>query len=147
MKKAFVALVAAALVLFGALVPLLCPRPSKVTKAAFDRIEVGTSREEAEAILGGPPGDYTTRPSGPTPLKVMLLIEPSWRVLTEDELARPHESLWWHGDEGTIRVAVDAEGIVRDKEFTAAPPSTAGLVETAQWRFERWRERVLGPRP
>jgi hypothetical protein len=40
-------------------------RPSEVTKAAFDGIQIGMTQADVEAILGGPPGDYRTRPMDP----------------------------------------------------------------------------------
>jgi hypothetical protein len=36
------------------------PRPELITPENFERIRVGMSQVEVEAILGGPPGDYTT---------------------------------------------------------------------------------------
>ena len=49
----------AVLVAAGAFV--LWPRPDRITRANYDRIRMGMSRAEVEAILG-PPGDYTTGP-------------------------------------------------------------------------------------
>src|SRR5258708_730719 len=49
------------------------PRPDRVTRENFDRIKVGMSRTEVEAILG-PQGDYTTGP-------------------TNDSIARSHNNL------------------------------------------------------
>jgi hypothetical protein len=40
-------------------VVLLRPREDRITRANYDRIEVGMSRADVEAILG-PPGDYRT---------------------------------------------------------------------------------------
>jgi hypothetical protein len=125
-----VGLVAVALLLTGALF-LLFPRSSRVTKAAFDQIEVGMSRPEVEAILGGPPGDYTTMPVQPD------LRSPGGLV----------ECLYWEGDEGTIEVTVDADGAISWKGFCEARPEKVGLFGLLWWRFQRWRDRVFGAGP
>jgi hypothetical protein len=39
---------------------LLWPRQDRITPENLDRIELGMTRAEVEAILGGPPGDYRT---------------------------------------------------------------------------------------
>jgi hypothetical protein len=44
------------------LVPALWPEPPGVTYANFNRVEIGMSQAEVEAILGGPPRD--TAPNG-----------------------------------------------------------------------------------
>src|SRR5947209_4405380 len=62
MRKSSLAVLAVFLVLLGVLLPVLLPRPSKVTRAAFERIEVGMNQKEVEAVLGGPPGDYRNAP-------------------------------------------------------------------------------------
>ena len=61
----FAAFLAVSLLAFAAASPILFPRPCPVTKAAFDRIEEGMSLDEAQAVFGVPPGDYTTRPKEP----------------------------------------------------------------------------------
>jgi hypothetical protein len=137
MRKWFLGLFAVVLVFFGALVPFMFPRPSPVTRAAFERIEVGMSLAEVEAILGGPPGDYTTRPS-----RFILIVDPSYSMINEKV-----DVLVWRGDEGQAHVFVDARGIVREKEFTEQVTGPAGPLETLQWRFGRWWERATGSLP
>jgi formylglycine-generating enzyme required for sulfatase activity len=54
MRKLWLALLEVALILAGGILPLLFPRPSKVTREAFDRIEKGMTRAEVEATLADP---------------------------------------------------------------------------------------------
>lgn len=48
--------VALLLLLAGALVPVAFPPPSPVTKAAFEKIEMGMTLEDVEAMFGSPAG-------------------------------------------------------------------------------------------
>jgi outer membrane protein assembly factor BamE (lipoprotein component of BamABCDE complex) len=94
------------------------------------RVEVGMSRAEVEATLGGPPGDFRTK-------NVIYLEhhEPDsdwgrrgeWRV----------ES--WGGDGGKINVVFDEQGQVRQRSFgepvSSSPPSLAE-------RLRAWLRRV-----
>ena len=61
-RKLLLVLLAAFLIAFAALSPLLFPQPCPVTKAAFDRIEIGMNLREVVKVLGGLPGDYATIP-------------------------------------------------------------------------------------
>jgi hypothetical protein len=60
--KALFVIVAVVVALVCVLLPLMLPYRSPVTRAAHERIEEGMTQAEVEAILGGPPGDYRTRP-------------------------------------------------------------------------------------
>src|SRR4051812_10760370 len=62
MRKWMVAFVAFGLVLFGGLFALVVPWPCPVNRVAFERVKEGMTPEEVHVILGGPPGDYRTRP-------------------------------------------------------------------------------------
>jgi hypothetical protein len=64
MRKLRIGLLAVVLVLFGALFALLRPWHCPVNGAAAARIEKSMKQAEVQEILGGPPGDYTTRPGG-----------------------------------------------------------------------------------
>jgi hypothetical protein len=126
MRKWLIGLFALFLVLVAALLGLVGPRSSKVTRAAFDRIEVGMTRAEAEAILGGPPGDYRTRPGGPA-------FEGSGGGISWD---------MWCGDEGEIWLACEG-GRVRTTRFEENEPHPISLIEVAVWRLERLKSRWL----
>jgi hypothetical protein len=134
MRKLFLALFAVALLLFGAGFPLLFPRPSPVTKAAFDQLEVGMTRAEVEAILGGPPGDYTTGPTNPN-LTAIGTIDPEV------------EELWWCGDEGEINLGFDVRGVVFSKEWYDQEGERPGVIERLRWRIDRFWARVFDTGP
>jgi hypothetical protein len=134
MKKLLVGLLAGGLVLAGILVSLAMPRHCPVNPAAYERIEKGMTKAEVEAILGGPPGDYRTRPGRETYLPLPILS--------------PEEEVWpverWQGDEGAVHIYFDSYGVrVREKEFEEAQATDTGLVELIRWRLERLKEGLL----
>jgi hypothetical protein len=94
-------LLAAGLVAYCLLVASSRP-PVHADRAAHDRIRVGMTGAEVEALLGGPPGDYTT---GPCMVTAMGL----W---AEGATYRD-----WVSDEGSITVAFDPDGRVVGKVF------------------------------
>ena len=59
-RRAIVGLVVLALVAVAAVV--LWPRGPRLSRAAFERVHEGLTREEVSATLGVPPGVYTRRP-------------------------------------------------------------------------------------
>src|SRR4051812_38837246 len=105
-RLGILAAVALLLLLAGALVPVAFPRPSPVSKAACARIEEGMSLAEVEAILGGPPGDYATRPILP------------WPSALPDDSPQVGE---WQGDEVVVQLGFHAGG-VRSKDLTDVEP-------------------------
>jgi hypothetical protein len=132
MRKSVIACVAVALVFAGGLVALLKPIHCPVNRAALGRIEEGMTQAEVYAVLGGPPGDYRTRP--PAPPLLMSNFRSGPLCLTEV----------WKGDEGTLTVGYDfADVKVMFANFEDAEPYRPGLVELARWRLERLREAWL----
>jgi hypothetical protein len=85
-----------------ALFAILPPRPG-VTKANFDRIEVGMTLPEVEAILG------TDRGSRPIVTDIMLPIG--------------HEIEEWGGDEGFANIVFDEHKRMVSKDWVSAPLS------------------------
>jgi hypothetical protein len=138
MRKLFLALVAVALLLFGAAFPLLFPRPSPVTKAAYDRIENGMTLAEVEAILGGPAGDHRTRPTE------MLPEDYVFRRLVEHAIGK---SLWWEGDAVAVAVVLDDSGIVLRQTFVKQGKANIGVIDLLRWRLNRLKDRLLPPAP
>jgi hypothetical protein len=130
MRKLAVAFLALALLLVGTLLPLVVPRRCPVNRAAFERMEVGMTQAEVLAILGGPPGDYLTRPNG-------------WRRPHAKSLPPAVLAERWMGDEGDVSVVFTPGGVVADVQFDAVPPDDPGLLELALWRLERLKERLL----
>jgi hypothetical protein len=125
MRKWVFGSLAAALLLLGALPPLAMPWRCPVNRAAYDRIEVGMTPAQVQAILGGPPGDYRTR-------LVMTNLKSGgglpWSV--------------WQGDEGEVWVSFEG-GVVRYTAFREAVPSDADLADLVLWRLERLAGRFL----
>ena len=104
---------------------LFC-RPPEVTRAAYDRIRVGMTVAEASAAIGGPPGDYATRP----------------RYFFGDNNTFIEVGTWWRGDVGLVIVSLDANGIITDKYFEEgmeADLSTRSTFEPTWWQRLWWR--------
>jgi hypothetical protein len=83
---------------------LFLPRAPRFTRDNFDRIRVGMSSAEVEALLG-PPGNYLTGPVADSP---MVQGDPAL-------VALPGVS--WRGDDGIISLEFDASGKVAKKLF------------------------------
>jgi hypothetical protein len=131
MRKWWIGLLAVLLVLGGALLPLLFPRSSKVTRANFDRIEMGMSRAEVEALFGGPPGDYRTRP-------VTISRISTWST----SISVLHAESW-SGDEGDAVIYFDGGG-VRSMQFVEADSVAISPMGLVLWRLGRIRDRCFG---
>jgi hypothetical protein len=135
-----IGLLAVALVLFGATLALVLPRHCPVNRAAFERIKPGMTRAEVHAILGGPPGDYRTRPSGPFTLFFDSTVN---GIIPLAEL--------WQGDEGGVCVEYSASWdtpptatvAVWRARFKEADPYHPSLLEMIRWRLNR----LLGREP
>jgi hypothetical protein len=79
-------------------------RSRLIDREHYDRIKLGMSRAEVEAVLGGPPGDFTT--------------EDVTYKAPDGDLAifnGPHE--YWAGNDGDIWVAFDEQGDVQRRAF------------------------------
>jgi len=106
------------LLVFAALVP----RPSRVTRAAFERIEKGMTRAEVHKILG-PPGDYSTQPYLP------VLV--SGIVPTDEWIGDGIQiCIWCHQGGG-------GEYVVRSKHLYEIKPWDMGIVDRALWQLHR----------
>jgi hypothetical protein len=139
MNKPLLVLLAVALVLLGALLPLVMPRFCPVNRVACENIKDGMTQAEVYAILGGPPGDYRTQPPAP----------PSGLFTLHRGLLRHARRERWQGNEGTAIVLFSMEpgsaGPMRVSRvsFDEAKPYAPGLVELARWRLRRLKERLL----
>jgi hypothetical protein len=125
MRKPLIGLLAVALLLLGALLPLVVPRHCPVNRVACERIKEGMTEAEVHAILGGPPGDYRTRP-------------------VCADIGRGGGISWsmWFGDEGDAWVWLD-RGVVRSTMFREAKAEFVGPAERIRWRLEQWKARWL----
>jgi hypothetical protein len=122
MRKSLIACLAFVLVLAGGLVALLGPRHCPVDRAAFERVEEGMTRAEVHAILGGPQGEYATRPVDYYSLR-----------------GGPHRSEQWYGDEGAVYVVFypgSHETVIYTafEESSSRPP---GPLDLARWRLRK----------
>jgi hypothetical protein len=123
---------------------VLWPYPNRVTRQNFDRIRLGMSLAEVEAILG-PPGDYRT---GDTVVIAIdanrLLTDPSSALRTKPgpATAQPEVRKVWEGDKGEIAIYFQAAG-VSDKHFRPALSSGQSAFDRLRWRIRRQRQKWL----
>jgi hypothetical protein len=112
------------------------PRPTRFTRAHCDRIQVGMSRAEVEAILGGRPGDYRTGPTtGASLTEAIHRLGPitylgpreNWAPITFDR---------WQGDSGNVYVNFSPDG-VEAKSFTATTKLEQRPLDNLLWRLKR----------
>jgi hypothetical protein len=116
----------AVVVTVGAVV--LWPRADRVTRANYERIQIGMTRADVEAILG-PPGDYTTGPlTDPNGIELLLSLLPP---------ASGVESPWWAADYGTVGVWFDEGGRVVMKNYEPYSKAPQGVGANLLWRAKR----------
>ena len=92
---------------------LLLPAFKKhgITRANYEKIAEGMTREEVEEILGAPPGNYV---NGPGRGDLHWIEEPSGSLFPVDRLATSSN---WASIEGSIWVGFDRNGKVVGKMF------------------------------
>jgi SmpA / OmlA family len=101
-----------------AVILLFAVRPRRVmaSKRDCDRIEIGMSREQVEQILGGPPGDYRTRPTHEYPLGYVYRFWEVWKgdggvILIDFEDGTVHrkayDEYWNHGEKSLLDRMID----------------------------------------
>ena len=83
-------------------VRLLPPR-HRINPESFEKIQVGMTLEEVEAILGVPPGDYATKQH----------VYDLWGG--DGVVLGLRHRIGWVGDEGAIHVILNPEGSVSHK--------------------------------
>lgn len=82
-----------------------------------DRIEIGMTLPQVEAILGGPPGAYTVAES-----------DWSW-VLENGVMPSDHTRRVWVSDVGGVRIDFDPAGRVAMKQWVPGPAANRGLLQ------------------
>jgi hypothetical protein len=104
-------------------------RSRLIDREHYDRVNLGMSRTEVEAVLGGPPGDFATE-------------DVSYGV-TDSDLAifteGPYE--YWAGNDGDIWVAFDEQGDVRRRAFgdaVSTPKTPPWLPYLRAWLQYVW---------
>src|SRR5262249_11881164 len=113
----------AAFALLGAIGALWLFR-SMNAKPAFTQevsanIKSGMTEQEVEAIVGCPPGDYTTRPYDDPPTTHGCFLF--------------SKSALWVSDSGMIRVTFNAHGIVSDVEFSSLHYEASWIDKFLDW--------------
>ena len=91
--------VIAVMMALSAVTGLLIEGSDPINKLTCDRITIGMTKTEVEKLLGGPPGDYSTRP-----------------LLCVTEVLCPQEAKWG-GNDGAIYVRFDDANQVSEKSF------------------------------
>ncbi len=119
---------AACVALAAALAALWAQPPSRITRENFDRIHVGMTRAEVEAILG-PSGEYN---SGPT-LYVCDAVYPG-EFAPSPDVCLP---VSWQCDTGAIEVWIDSERVYC-ASFSYGLRIRQSPFENLLWRVKRW---------
>jgi hypothetical protein len=116
-----VAIVACAGLLVVALLP---HRPPGAVRSKYDRIRLGMTKAEAEEILGGPPGDYTTNyPNGSYVAERYFY---KW-----SNTGKVH---YWMFDEAAVWILFRPDGTVEEIVFGAFVESSPPLLD----RLKAW---------
>ncbi len=137
--------VAGLLALAGVGAFALWPRPERVTRENYERIQNGMNRAEVEAVLG-PPGDYRT---GPTRVywdfedDVSGDFDPDDSDFsTYDEIGLPITITIdkWEGNAGRVKVLYDETGRSVQTSFFRSESVKRSTLEILRWRAKRqWR--------
>jgi hypothetical protein len=136
-RRTLLVVLAGLAVVVAAGVVVLWPRASQVTLENCQCICKGMTRFDVELILGGPPGDYRTRPT--------------WDWRQEDDFMRSsflfdHDRRvgHWYGD-GVMLVVVfdpDDKVFIADSRHIGGP--TASVLDTWKWQLKRqWHRWFL----
>src|SRR4051812_7345237 len=123
MRKWYALALGVVLLMAGALVPILFPRPCPVTREAFKGVQHGMSKVQVEAIMRGPPGDYRTGPGIP------ILLKGS-RVIPVAEAGHVTEIQVWECDEGHLEVWF-TDGAVDGKVVDESTPVAISSLDRA----------------
>ena len=109
---------------------VLWPQSVRITATNYERIRVGMSRAEVEAILG-PPGDYTNGP-------ILILPEPG--VVLGEFAFDASVNRKWSGDRAMIKVTFGPTGDVRGATCWTAGRIEQSPLDNLVWRFKhQWR--------
>jgi hypothetical protein len=127
-RTLLVALAGLAVVVAGGAV-VLWPRANRVTRENYDRIQIGMSRADVEAVLG-PPGLYA---SGPLMVGGTVYSDDVATVMGGERM----EEVDWTSDNAIVRVFFRLTGQVGDKCFTEASRMNQTPVDNLLWRARR----------
>src|SRR5713226_2640438 len=100
MKKKFLALLICLVLVFLAY-PYFAPKP-QVNRTNYEKIQLGMTSNEVQAILRVPPGDYSTGPVHFHSVKQLALAG----------IVPPGKEKTWNCDDGQITLWFDNQGVV-----------------------------------
>jgi hypothetical protein len=134
-KRTRLALLAGVVLLPGVGVFVMWHRPDRITQETYDRLKLGMSGRDVEALLG-PPGDYRSGPTVAVSPPKLFDIDPldGHRVLSnafEFEFILP--SSWtytWEGDSVKIRIVMYQRP--RLDQWDTTPPWSDGVLGNIQ---------------
>jgi hypothetical protein len=129
-RRTLLVVLAGLAVVVAAGVVVLWPRSvSRITRENCDRIRVGMSRADVEAILG-PPGDYTTGP---------VAFGSSWNLISTRQYS-PNENPARYDyltDSAWFAVTFDDAGQVNVRGIEYGSKVNQGALENLLWRAKR----------
>jgi hypothetical protein len=133
---AVVAALASVLPSIPILVSYFSRRPVLINREVFDRIEIGMTWQEVEAMLGVRPGHYTTGA-----VREPHLQPDDWPSYFHDEFYGR-----WIGDDGAIAVMWDDcwGGRVEKKWFVPLERTERNSLEHLRWHFRNGWEILFG---
>jgi hypothetical protein len=130
MRKWKLLVVLAGLAVVTAAGVVVWPRPNRVTAENVERLRVGMTRNEVEAIIGLP-GDHSTQET-----VVMPMTSTSWTDVI-GETNRNERKDRWIGDDTWVDVAFDKTGQVTWMQLGKRNVVDHGLFGNLLWRAKR----------
>lgn len=115
-------------------VVLRSPEPMNqctVAQEAFAAIDIGTTLEEVERILGNPPGDYAQGP----------FVLPHCKAVTSDSLRIERQAAsWrkWRYDDGEVTIWVSSDKIVLLKDFDCNFYEPSNLINEVRYAMKQF---------
>jgi hypothetical protein len=113
-------------------------RPNRVTRENYDRIQIGMTQAEVEAILG-PLGDYATVPfdNGRSEVDPSDLYSQVVRSFSSIDDASNRVRACWSGNDYLIVITFDPKSEVISKGCTEQLRIEQGPLRNAVWRLKR----------
>jgi hypothetical protein len=119
MKRKLVIVKALEAIAMPLIVFLIVPQPDPITRATYDRIELGMTQEEVVALVGLPPGAYADNKA--TTIDECDFGGYQCKGTTEQFLDDPIAHWFWSTNNGTLAVGFDKNGKAFFKQFMPRP--------------------------
>jgi hypothetical protein len=127
-KRLFAALLILLVCAIVALTIFHFSRPTGVTLFGYARVSLGMTSEEVEAVIGVPPGNYSSRED----IKIVDHWASEWHMGHQPEVGN---SETWYSDDGCLCVIYSSEGKVVFKQWK-------GMVDHRPSFFERMKAQL-----